>query len=579
MDLDELDSESSHSFTNIQIKQNQPKENGEGKEETNVEEKRKGSIEEEEDEKEMKAKEEKKVVDVNKGFDEVMSIAEKHIETVNAMYSLGVSWLKDENDLSGGKDPENPLDHRLMDEEEENKEMERMDMRTWRCDDIKIEMDELENTVIVDQTNVKLKLEDCKMELTEYAPLPGKVECTTVLEYPCLHCEFKTSSSRDLKIHFLNVHTELTHRCKQCKFVGLTKELLTKHKRTAHNEGGELLDFKPKIKTFNVKAAGRALLKAMEKEDAEKEFICRHCQKVFGKRKYLTSHLKNVHEGMRYYCDECQYSSSYQQQLKLHKDSVHRGIIHACDRCEFVTALVRNLTKHKILTHGDTGIVEGGPLYPCEECEYVAGLRSNLRIHVEDRHKKLNVFMCDQCDHRVSTKANLEAHIESKHKKRMNYPCDLCDYMTHSLACLKKHRLRHDGQHLCDQCPYIGKLKADLNKHKKVKHEGFGYPCDQCNYSGPDRSKLRLHKEAVHMGVKYTCEICDFAASTKDNLRQHKACKHDDTKYPCDLCDHEAATPARLRKHMKIKHTDNSISPVNLANYSDDRYKSEEERF
>ena len=56
-----------------------------------------------------------------------------------------------------------------MDEEEENKEMERMermDMRTWRCDDIKIEMDELENTVIVDQTNVKLKLEDCKMELT-----------------------------------------------------------------------------------------------------------------------------------------------------------------------------------------------------------------------------------------------------------------------------------------------------------------------------------------------------------------------------------------------------------------------------
>jgi len=81
------------------------------------------------------------------------------------------------------------------------------------------------------------------------------------------------------------------------------------------------------------------------------------------------------------------------------------------------------------------------------------------------------------------------------------------------------------------------------------------------------------------MGVKYTCEICDFAASTKDNLRQHKACKHDDTKYPCDLCDHEAATPARLRKHMKIKHTDNSISPVNLANYSDDRYKSEEEKF
>ena len=91
---------------NIQIKQNQFKENGEeekkgreGKEETDVEEKKKGSMEEEE----MKGKEEKKAVDVNKGFDEVMSIAEKHIDTVNAMYSLGVSWLKDEDDLSGGK--------------------------------------------------------------------------------------------------------------------------------------------------------------------------------------------------------------------------------------------------------------------------------------------------------------------------------------------------------------------------------------------------------------------------------------------------------------------------------------------
>ena len=59
-----------------------------------------------------------------------------------------------------------------MEEEEENKEMERMErmermeMRTWRCDDIKIEMDELENTVRADQASVKLKLEDCKMELT-----------------------------------------------------------------------------------------------------------------------------------------------------------------------------------------------------------------------------------------------------------------------------------------------------------------------------------------------------------------------------------------------------------------------------
>ena len=38
-------------------------------------------------------------------------------------------------------------------------------MRTWRCDDIKIEMDELENSVNVDPINVKMKLEDCKMEL------------------------------------------------------------------------------------------------------------------------------------------------------------------------------------------------------------------------------------------------------------------------------------------------------------------------------------------------------------------------------------------------------------------------------
>ena len=47
----------------------------------------------------------------------------------------------------------------------ENPGNEKTNMRTWRCDDIKIEMDELENSVNVDPINVKMKLEDCKMEL------------------------------------------------------------------------------------------------------------------------------------------------------------------------------------------------------------------------------------------------------------------------------------------------------------------------------------------------------------------------------------------------------------------------------
>ncbi|XP_023321216.1 zinc finger protein ZFAT [Eurytemora carolleeae] len=413
-----------------------------------------------------------------RGFNDVIHAAQQHIKTTNSVYTLGVSWLKDETayalSIIQGK------------ESKEDLEMTGYDTSADECHEIKIEMEEIDepgpldpvdpSQVLVHQMKEEegvfedVKDEDGDKFVTRNRNQTLDPDKTNKSIFSCSLCEYQTQKRYVLKRHILVKHQGLRFKCDQC-------------------------------------------------------------ERSFSEEYSLRRHVSNIHEGKRYFCDECDFSASSSSMLKLHTDRFHLGI-------EF----------------------------PCNICGHLAATKAILKVHKEIVHEKTRSFLCDQCDHKASNKGNLRLHIQNTHNTSIVYACDVCDYTTYNKVCYKGHKQRHVSQYLCELCPYIGKSKSGLQRHKQVKHDGIRFPCDQCNHLARDKVHLKTHKEAVHLGIKYPCEQCEFSASTKTNLKEHIACKHDETKYPCDQCEHVANTQYALRKHMKTKHISTSLRTSSPSN-------------
>ncbi|XP_023321213.1 zinc finger Y-chromosomal protein 1 isoform X2 [Eurytemora carolleeae] len=463
------------------------------------------------------------------GFNDVIHAAQQHIDSIEQIYTLGVSWLKGETELA----------FILLQDE---------DYETKRDCEIKIEMEDIENTFYGESIE-HVKNEEpsnfCPSVGVEstHTPEPVCVEPTDVLDIVC-------EESKETKVPEIKEEIDATK--KNQERIYKEEETERKHQiRKARTVKSNLLRFSCTLCEY----------KSARKDNLNQHILVKHenvgykcdqCDRTFTQMPSLKRHTIEIHSKQKLECNKCEFSTPRLEVLKLHEDSVHRGIRYPCDVCEYVGVGSLHLKRHMVLQHNETGITDERNVFPCSECDYVAGSTSYLRIHIK-KHKETS-SMCDQCDHIASNEGNLKIHIDNIHNKSVIYSCDQCEYKGYSKPALYLHRKRHSEHHLCDQCPYVGKLKANLKNHIRVVHEGLRFPCDLCNHMAISRGHLKTHKEAVHIGKKYPCDLCTFSASNKTNLKEHKACKHDDTKHPCDHCDHLASTQYALRKHIKSKH-------------------------
>ena len=78
----------------------------------------------------------------------------------------------------------------------------------------------------------------------------------------------------------------------------------------------------------------------------------------------------------------------------------------------------------------------------------------------------------------------------------------------------------------CSECDKCFSSRQLLDAHKKLVHEGIGYPCNQCAYKAGLSSGLKTHIESIHEGVRHTCNYCDYKATTKSNIKRHMLKKH-----------------------------------------------------
>ena len=63
------------------------------------------------------------------------------------------------------------------------------------------------------------------------------------------------------------------------------------------------------------------------------KYLCKFCDKYF-KSKHLKTHIKSVHEQIKYPCNLCEYKATVRGSLKRHVESVHEKVKYPCNLCE-----------------------------------------------------------------------------------------------------------------------------------------------------------------------------------------------------------------------------------------------------
>ena len=116
----------------------------------------------------------------------------------------------------------------------------------------------------------------------------------------------------------------------------------------------------------------------------------------------------------------------------------------------------------------------------------------------------------------------------------------------------EKHKEDQTNPYSCDACDFVGKNKAGLKRHMKLKHENESsvskqnsestndefsdevndflksvnylnnsennFPCDKCSLKFASKDFLDIHIGATH---KIKCKVCDYETGHKDLLKEH----------------------------------------------------------
>ena len=60
----------------------------------------------------------------------------------------------------------------------------------------------------------------------------------------------------------------------------------------------------------------------------------------------LTTHIKSVHEGVKYACNQCDKQYTDHSSLRKHIQSTHEGVEYACNECDQQFTQQTTLTTH-----------------------------------------------------------------------------------------------------------------------------------------------------------------------------------------------------------------------------------------
>ena len=188
------------------------------------------------------------------------------------------------------------------------------------------------------------------------------------------------------------------------------------------------------------------------------------------------------------------------------------------------------------------------------QCDFVTTSLDKLNLHKHTNQAvKHNPKICSGISHFDTD--NQAARDIAPEIKVKEYPCDHCDVVAASRAQLKRHKeIKHEERHYpCVRCSYTATKLDDLAGHISRCHFSSRYRCSQCDFATGFSSRLKMHAKTEHGGMKgqpriytgfqpgdcdsqvktYPCAACDFVADRYHALKLHKKKYHEITTYQC----------------------------------------------
>ena len=281
---------------------------------------------------------------------------------------------------------------------------------------------------------------------------------------------------------------------------------------------------------------------------------CPVCARYFRSKRKLKKHILGEHLKL-FQCSNCDYKIGPKRYLKSHINQVH-GVLdikmHKCNNCHFKTGKIEDLNKHIREVH------DGKQNWLCDICNISFKSKKALRNHEDTNHK------CYSCGFKTGLKDDLNKHVHEVHDEK--HFCSICGKHFFTASQLKNHvTVVHERQknHKCYYCDFKSRLKEDLAKHiYEVHGRKQNWRCDICNESFKKKVDLQGHKRIRHDTIK------------KSNEKELVQKDENQTPENCHKKEKNIAKIDRttVRESKKSRNIVNPVSKKALRNHKGKQY-------
>ena len=335
------------------------------------------------------------------------------------------------------------------------------------------------------------------------------------LFYVCTECGHGINSKRAMEKHYKMKHGIIKYICTKCiDFVSESKESLFEHLREDHKPN-QIIECK--LCGFVTKMKDTMKSHHANRHEKPIHFCgCCGCLYFSSDMSDISEHMKDQHDighgeaQTEFKCDHCGKLFGDSLSLNRHK-SIHNRIIE-CDECGYEAVNQATLKKHKMIMHTDLAQRAGKKVFKCTDCKFGSFERSVLVGHfqrIHDRIVKICLSCCIVCENDI----RLKEHIAECHKPEVKkFPCDKFVEKSQISQVRKNHESNNNNEET--------EKKNDVDLPMKS--------CPKCNFKSVNKAKVEKHVLTYHGETLQSCNECDFSTGNEDEFRTHWALCHID---------------------------------------------------
>jgi KRAB domain-containing zinc finger protein len=272
------------------------------------------------------------------------------------------------------------------------------------------------------------------------------------------------------------------------------------------------------------------------KETPAKPLVCEICNRSFAHRKYLQTHVREIHNtpAEPFICEICNRSYAVRRYLKSHIRRVHKSIPYGCDDCGTVFSNEDHLLQHACEFHIEEMKAAQMNAFSFSSVALAAlqAVCAHEKDDLESQELEADVEMGDSLDtcesqQQTSTLLSQMDQSEIQATDMIGTSSDLGSSNQQTL--INSHvgnqpsSANSDKPFACDLCDKRYLHERDMLYHRREVHtHGKQFKCEECDKAYARQDKLNFHYCTVHLGERrFKCEDCGTAFCQRPDMNLH----------------------------------------------------------